>query len=70
MMHLEIFIGAVAKEFGATRPEVREAGYVLLGRQGGCLMEVDGAHLWFPGAAGGMLSCRERWPGYHHRSNR
>jgi len=41
-MHLEVLIGAVAKELRAARPEVGESGDVLLGRRGGCLVvEVD-----------------------------
>jgi hypothetical protein len=40
-MHLEVLVGAVAKELRAARPEVGEPGDVLLGCQGGCLVEVD-----------------------------
>jgi hypothetical protein len=43
-MHLEVLVGAVAKELRAARPEVGEPGDVLLGRQGGCLVEVDRGH--------------------------
>src|SRR5258707_7559769 len=43
-MHLEVLIGAVAKELRAARPEVGEPGDVLLGRRGGCLVEVDRGH--------------------------
>src|SRR5712664_117653 len=46
LMHLEILLGGITKEFGATSPEVCEASYVLLGRQGGCPMEVNRRHLW------------------------
>jgi hypothetical protein len=40
MMHLEVRVGAVAKKLRAARSEVGESGYVLLGRQSGCLTEV------------------------------
>src|SRR5690348_13467347 len=43
-MHLEVLIGAVAKKLRAARPEVGESGDVLLGRRGGCLVEVDHGH--------------------------
>ena len=43
-MHLEVLIGAVAKKLRAARPEVGESGDVLLGRRGGCLVEVDRGH--------------------------
>jgi hypothetical protein len=38
-MHLEVLIGAVAKELRAATPEVGEPGDVLLGRQGGRMVE-------------------------------
>ena len=44
VMHLEVRVGAVAKEPRASRPEVGEPGDVLLGRRGGCLVEVDRGH--------------------------
>jgi hypothetical protein len=43
-MHLEVFVGAVAEELRAAKPEVGEPGDVLLGRRGGCPMEVDRGH--------------------------
>jgi len=39
VMHLEVLVGAVAKELRAARPEVGKPGDVLLGRRGGCLVE-------------------------------
>jgi hypothetical protein len=45
-MHLEVLVGAVAKELLAARPEVGEPGNILLGRQGGCLVEADRGHAW------------------------
>jgi hypothetical protein len=47
-MHLEIGIGAVVKELRATKPEISEAGDVLLGRRRGAPMKVDGRHVQFP----------------------
>src|SRR4029077_16109838 len=44
VMHLEVLVGAVAKKLRAARPEVGEPGYVLLGRRGGCLVQVDRGH--------------------------
>ena len=43
-MHLEVRVGAVAKELRASRPEVGEPGNVLLGRCSGRPMEVDRGH--------------------------
>ena len=43
-MHLEVLIGAVAKELRAARPKLGESGDVLLGRRSGCLVEVDRGH--------------------------
>ena len=54
-MHLEVPVGAVAKELRAPGPEVGEPGDVLLGRQGGCLVQVDCGHACpfrFPGLPG------------------
>ena len=50
VMHLEVLVGAVAKELRAAWPEVGKPGDVLLGRQGGCLVEVDRGHVcsFFP----------------------
>src|ERR1051326_1097326 len=45
-MHLQILVGAVAEEFGAARPEVGESGDILLGRQGGRLVEVERGHVY------------------------
>src|SRR5882757_10676293 len=47
-MHLEVFVGAVAKELRAAWPEVGKPGDVLLGRRGGCLVEVDCGHVRAP----------------------
>jgi hypothetical protein len=47
-MHLEILVGAVAKELRAARPEIGEPGDVLLGGRGGCLMEADGGNVRSP----------------------
>src|SRR2546427_528612 len=44
VMHLEVLVGAVAKKLRAARPEVGEPGDVLLGRRGGCLVQVDRGH--------------------------
>src|SRR4051812_50112872 len=41
VMHLEVFVGAVAKQLGTARSEVGEPGHELLRRQSGCLVEVD-----------------------------
>jgi len=38
-MHVEVVVGAVAKELAAARPK-SVAGDVLLGRRGGCLVQV------------------------------
>src|SRR6267143_4493542 len=45
-MHVEVVVGAVAKELRAARPEVGEPGDVLLGRRAGCLVQVDRGHAW------------------------
>src|SRR5262245_28015356 len=44
-MHFEVRVGAVAKEIRATRPELREAGDILLGRRRGRPMKVYGGHV-------------------------
>jgi hypothetical protein len=44
MMHLEVLVGAVAKDLRAARSEVGKPGDILVGRQGGCLIEVDRGH--------------------------
>jgi hypothetical protein len=44
VMHLEVLVGAVAKELRAARPEVGEPGDELLGRRSGRLVEVDRRH--------------------------
>ena len=44
VMHPEVLVRAVAKELRAARPEIGEPGNVLFGRQGGCLVQVDGGH--------------------------
>jgi len=62
VMHLEVFVGAVAKELRAARPEVGEPGDVLLGRRGGCLVQMDRGHVCslshpeIPGILGLVLS--------------
>src|ERR1700730_5991384 len=43
-MYLEVRVGAVAEELRASRPEVGEAGNVLLGRCSGRPMEVNRGH--------------------------
>jgi hypothetical protein len=43
-MHLEVVISAVAEKLRAAGPEVGEPGNLLLGRQGGCLVQVDRGH--------------------------
>src|SRR5215471_3542235 len=43
-MHLEVLVRAVGKELLAPRSEVGEPGDVLLGRQGGCLVEMKRGH--------------------------
>jgi hypothetical protein len=48
VMHLEVRVGAVAKELRATRPEIGESGDVLLGRRCRRPMKVDGGHVQFP----------------------
>jgi hypothetical protein len=48
VMHLEVRLGAVAKELRATRPEIGESGDVLLGRRRGRAMKVDGGQVQFP----------------------
>src|SRR6267142_297925 len=48
VMHLEVRVGAVAKELRATRPEIGQSGDVLLGRRCGRAMKVDGGHVRFP----------------------
>src|SRR5262245_23112262 len=44
VMHLEVVVGAVAKKLRAARPKVGEPGDVLLGRRGGCLVQMDRGH--------------------------
>jgi hypothetical protein len=44
VMHLEVLVGAVAKELLAARPEVGQPGDYLLGRRGRVLVEVDRGH--------------------------
>ena len=44
MMHIQVFVGAVAKELRAAGPEVGEPGDILRGCQGSCLMQVDCGH--------------------------
>jgi hypothetical protein len=39
-MHLEVLVGAVAKELRAAGAEVGEAGDILLGRKGSCLVKI------------------------------
>jgi len=39
-MHLEVLIGAVAKQLRAASPEIGEPGYELRGRHGRCLVKV------------------------------
>ncbi len=41
VMHLEIRVGAVAKQLRATRPEICESGDILLGRRSGRALKVD-----------------------------
>jgi hypothetical protein len=41
-MHLEVLVGAVAKQLRAARSEVGEAGDELLGRRGRDLLEMQG----------------------------
>ena len=41
MMHLEEFVGAIAKEFRVSRPKVGESVDELLGSRSSCLMEMD-----------------------------
>jgi hypothetical protein len=48
VVHLEVRVGAVAKELRAARPEIGESGDVLLGRRCGRAMKVDGGHVQFP----------------------
>jgi hypothetical protein len=45
MVYLQVFVGAVTKDFRAARPEVGEPGDVLLGRRSGRPMKVDGGHV-------------------------
>jgi len=45
-MHLEVPVGAVAKELLTARPEVGEPGDELLGRRGGDLVKMDGRHAY------------------------
>src|ERR1700722_6956009 len=48
VVHLEVLVGAVAKELRATGPEVGKPCDVLLGRRGGWLVEVNRGHLRAP----------------------
>ena len=41
VMYFEVSVSAIAKKLRAARPEVGEAGYLMVGRQGGCLVETD-----------------------------
>ncbi len=43
-MHLHVIVGAVAEELRAPGAEVCQPGDVLLGGQGGCVVEVNGRH--------------------------
>src|ERR1700721_2452792 len=43
-MHFEVLVSAVAKELRAAWPEIGEPGDVLIGRRGGCLVQVDCGH--------------------------
>ena len=45
VMHLEVRVGAVAKQLRATRPEIGESGDVLFGRRSLRPMKVDGGHM-------------------------
>jgi hypothetical protein len=45
-MYFEVRVSAIAKKLRATWPEVGEAGDVLFGRQGSCLVETDRGHAW------------------------
>src|SRR5258708_26133722 len=69
VMHLEVRVGAVAKELRATGPEIGESGDVLLGRRCGRPMKVDGGHVPFPcyiplnnrtGSSRSSVRCRVR----------
>src|SRR4029077_9811910 len=46
VMYFEVRVSAIAKKLRATWPEVGEAGDVLFGRQGSCLVETDRGHAW------------------------
>jgi hypothetical protein len=48
VMHLEVFVGAIAKELRAARPEVGESGHVLLRRGGRFSVEMDRGHNFAP----------------------
>ncbi len=43
-MHLEVFVGTIAKKLRAARPEVGEPGDVLLRRRGRCLVQMYRGH--------------------------
>src|SRR5215471_9894591 len=43
-MNLKVLVGAIAKELRATWSEVGEPCDKLLGRRGGCPLEVNGRH--------------------------
>jgi TetR/AcrR family transcriptional repressor of nem operon len=45
LMNFQVLVGTVAEELRAAGPEVGEAGNVLLGRQAGCLVKMDGGHV-------------------------
>jgi hypothetical protein len=45
-MYFEVLVSAIAKKLRAAWPEVGEAGDVLFGRQGSCLVETDRGHAW------------------------
>src|SRR5277367_2852409 len=46
LMHLEVLIGAVAKDLRTARPEVGEPCDVLLGCQSSCHMKIDRGHVF------------------------
>jgi hypothetical protein len=47
-MYLKVLIGAIAKELRAAGPEVGEPGDVLLGREEGALVKMEGGHGFSP----------------------
>src|SRR5262249_39691873 len=56
---LELTVGAVAEQLRTARPEVGEAGDVLLRRRRGRLLEMDGRHTrQTGGSAGASRPCR------------